>query len=89
MTSPAAVGCDWRFVNSPLNGAGGDWRFVNALLDGVAGDWRFVKVRPAMPYAPASSAPGNDLENPFQLGRGDPGGWRIIDQPGLHCGEDI
>ena len=45
--------------------------------------------RPAMPHALASSALGNDLGNPFQFGRGGPGGWWIIDEPELHFGEAI
>ena len=45
--------------------------------------------RPAAPHALASSALGHDLGNPFQYGRGGPGGWWIIDEPELHFGEDI
>ena len=45
--------------------------------------------RPAMPHALASSSLGTDLSNPFQFGRGGPGGWWIIDEPELHLGEDI
>ena len=45
--------------------------------------------RPAMPHALASSALGGDLSNPFQFGRGGPGGWWILDGPELHLGEDI
>ena len=45
--------------------------------------------RPAMPHALARSALGNDLGNPFQFGRGGPGGWWIIDEPELHFGEAI
>ena len=45
--------------------------------------------RPAMPHALAASSLGTDLSNPFQFGRGGPGGWWIIDEPELHLGEDI
>ena len=45
--------------------------------------------RPAIPHALASSSLGTDLSNPFQFGRGGPGGWWIIDEPELHLGEDI
>ena len=45
--------------------------------------------RPGMPHALASSSLGTDLLNPFQFGRGGPGGWWIIDEPELHLGEDI
>ena len=49
----------------------------------------YTHPRPAMPHALASSALGNDLGNPFQFGRGGPGGWWIIFEPELHFGEDI
>ena len=45
--------------------------------------------RPAMPQALASSSLETDLANPFQFGRGGPGGWWIIFEPELHLGEDI
>ena len=45
--------------------------------------------RPAPAHTLASSALGNDLGNPFQFGRGGPGGWWILDEPELHLGEDI
>ena len=45
--------------------------------------------RPTARHALASSALGNDLGNPFQFGRGGPGGWWIIDEPELHLGEEI
>ena len=45
--------------------------------------------RPAAPHALAKSSLGSDLSNPFQFGRGGPGGWWIIDEPELHFGEDV
>lgn len=45
--------------------------------------------RPAPAHTLASSALGNDLGNPFQFGRGGPGGWWILDEPELHFGEDV
>ena len=45
--------------------------------------------RPSPPHTLASSALGNDLGNPFQFGRGGPGGWWILDEPELHLGDDI
>ena len=45
--------------------------------------------RPSPPHTLASSALGSDLGNPFQFGRGGPGGWWILDEPELHLGEDI
>ena len=58
---------------------------VAEIVDGVL----YTSPRPAMPHALATSALGNDLSNPFQFGRGGPGGWWIIDEPELHFGEDI
>ena len=29
------------------------------------------------------------LRNPFDRGRGGPGGWRILDEPELHLGADV
>ena len=49
----------------------------------------YTHPRPGMPHALASSSLGTDLSNPFQFGRGGPGGWWIIDEPELHLGEDI
>ena len=45
--------------------------------------------RPAAPHALASTALGGDLLNPFQFGRGGPGGWWILDEPELHLGEEV
>ena len=49
----------------------------------------YTSPRPAAPHALASSSLGSDLSNPFQFGRGGPGGWWIIDEPELHLGDDI
>ena len=45
--------------------------------------------RPSPSHTLASSSLGSDLSNPFQFGRGGPGGWWILDEPELHLGEDI
>ena len=45
--------------------------------------------RPAAPHALASTALGGDLLNPFQFGRGGPGGWWILFEPELHLGEEV
>ena len=58
---------------------------VAEIVDGTL----YTHPRPAMPHALASSALGNDLGNPFQFGRGGPGGRWIIDEPELHFGEEI
>ena len=58
---------------------------VAEIVDGVL----YTSPQPAMPHALATSSLGNDLSNPFQFGRGGPGGWWIIFEPELHFGEDI
>jgi Uma2 family endonuclease len=40
--------------------------------------------RPASPHAQAASALGGELHNPFNRGRGGPGGWIILFEPELH-----
>lgn len=48
-----------------------------------------VQPRPAFFHAFATSGLGTDLGNPFQRGRGGPGGWWILFEPELHLGRDI
>ena len=45
--------------------------------------------RPAPRHALSSSSLGVDISGPYQLGRGGPGGWWILDEPELHLGDDI
>lgn len=45
--------------------------------------------RPAPRHADASSGLGGALRGPFDRGRGGPGGWRILDEPELHLGQDV
>ncbi len=48
-----------------------------------------MQPRPAARHARASSIIGGELVNPFDRGRGGPGGWWIVFEPELHLGEDI
>jgi Uma2 family endonuclease len=43
-----------------------------------------VMPRPALRHARTSSTLGVELGGPFDLGRGGPGGWWILDEPELH-----
>lgn len=58
---------------------------VAEILDGELD----TSPRPAPRHADASSGLGGTLRNPFDRGRGGPGGWRILDEPELHLGADI
>lgn len=55
---------------------------VAELIEGVL----YTQPRPASPHAYATSGLGSDLVNPFQRGRGGPGGWFILDEPEIHFG---
>ena len=48
-----------------------------------------LQPRPASPHALAGSSLGIVVGGPFQMGRGGPGGWWIIDEPELHFGPDV
>src|SRR5437867_1795582 len=48
-----------------------------------------VSPRPASRHALASSRLGSELVEPFDRGRGGPGGWWILFEPELHLGDDV
>jgi Uma2 family endonuclease len=58
---------------------------VAEILDGEL----YTSPRPAPRYARASSGLGGELHGPFDVGRGGPGGWYILDEPELHLGRDV
>ncbi len=45
--------------------------------------------RPGLRHAAAASALSVDLGNPFQRGRGGPGGWVFLFEPELHLDQDV
>src|SRR5512134_3658106 len=45
--------------------------------------------RPGGPHAVAASSLGMLLGGPFQLGINGPGGWLILDEPGIRFGDDM
>ncbi len=49
----------------------------------------FASPRPANPHVTASSTLGMDIGGAFQRGRGGPGGWWIVDEPGIHLGRNV
>ena len=48
-----------------------------------------VQPRPASFHTRVASILGIELGGPFDLGRGGPGGWILLDEPELHLGEDV
>lgn len=66
---------------------------IEALPPHVRGEILFgvlrTQSRPAIPHAAALSGLGFMLGGPFQLGRGGPGGWIILDEPELHLGPHV
>ena len=45
--------------------------------------------RPGPRHARASSALGGEIFNPFDKGKGGPGGWWILDEPEIHFQGDV
>jgi Uma2 family endonuclease len=60
----------------------------NQVGEIVAGEL-YASPRPAIPHAVVTSELGGELWGPFSRGRGGPGGWRFLDEPELHLGEDV
>ena len=64
---------------------------TRADLDALPATWRgeivdgelYAFPRPAAPHADIESSIGYDLKGPFQRGRGGPGGWWILIEPGI------
>jgi Uma2 family endonuclease len=59
------------------------------LVAEIVGGELHASPRPAPPHASAGSVVGGTLVAPFHLGRGGPGGWRILYEPEIHLGSDI
>lgn len=55
----------------------------------IIGGRLYTHPRPAPRHATATSRLGVELGGPFDRGRGGPGGWRIVDEPELHLGEEV
>jgi len=58
---------------------------VGEIVDGEL----FASQRPAPRHAMAATALGGEIYGPFQMGRGGPGGWWILDEPEVHLGPDV
>jgi Uma2 family endonuclease len=64
-------------TRSDLDALPPTWR--GEILDGEL----YAFPRPAAPHAHVETSVGADLTGPFQRGRGGPGGWRILIEPGV------
>ena len=66
---------------------------ILALPDNVTGQIvdgdLFVTPRPASDHQRVASNLGGELNPPFDIGRGGPGGWWILQEPELHLGKQI
>ena len=58
---------------------------VAEILDGEL----YATPRPAARHTRVASALGFELGVPFDVGRGGPGGWWILDEPELHLHADV
>jgi len=58
---------------------------VGQIIDGDL----VVAPRPAPPHVNATSYLGGELVGPYGRGRGGPGGWLILDEPGLHLRDHV
>jgi Uma2 family endonuclease len=58
---------------------------VAEILDGEL----VLSPRPALRHSRAASRLGTLLGNPFDRGRGGPGGWTLLYEPDLHLGEHV
>lgn len=59
------------------------------LVGEILDDELHVQPRPAGPHALTEGGVTTDLTNPFQRGRGGPGGWWIMAEPELHLGRHV
>lgn len=66
---------------------------IEALPENMVGQILFgvlhAHPRPTPKHARASSRIGGQLDGPFDLGSGGPGGWIILDEPEIHLSEHI
>jgi Uma2 family endonuclease len=66
---------------------------LEALPEHVVGELiggkLYASPRPAVRHVDVASLLGIELGGAFYRGRGGPGGWRIVDEPELHLGEDV
>jgi Uma2 family endonuclease len=55
----------------------------------LVGGSLYTNPRPSPRHGYAASVLGAELINPFQRGKGGPGGWVLIGEPELHLGPDV
>jgi Uma2 family endonuclease len=59
--------------------------FVAEIIDGEL----YLSPRPAFPHGVGITSVAGQLQWPFGLGRGGPGGWVFVIEPEIHLGEDV
>ena len=64
-------------------------RVPDHLLAQIVDGELITQPRPTIAHQHAASVLSFDLGNPFDRGRGGPGGWWILYEPELHLGHDI
>jgi Uma2 family endonuclease len=66
---------------------------IEALPDGVRGEIMhgalYTHPRPNSRHSVVATALGSELANPFQRGRGGPGGWVFMFEPEVKFGDDL
>lgn len=69
------------------------WEALLLVPEGYTGeivDGEIVATqRPTLPHVIATSNLGFQLGPPFGFGRGGPGGWIILDEPGVRFGDEL
>lgn len=58
---------------------------VGEIIDGEL----IVRPRPSPKHSRSSSVMGSEVLGPYQLGKGGPGGWWILDEVEVQLGKDI
>ena len=61
----------------------------DGMIAELVGGKLYLQPRPAARHVHCASRIGGLLTPPFELGRGGPGGWTILDEPELHLGADV
>jgi Uma2 family endonuclease len=64
-------------------------KIPDIMVAEIVGDELHASPRPGPRHSRTGSSLGMLVGNPFDHGRGGPGGWWILDEPELHLGRDV